>query len=68
MVCFSPEVRFCFTVRGKLTGFRLSWWKKDVPALKEDYTELRQSRVGRLARLRGQVEDLALPELVNSAP
>lgn len=51
-------------VRGKLIGFRLSWWKKDVPALKEAYSELKLTRVGRLARLRNQVEDLAGPVLV----
>ena len=52
--------------RGKLIGFRLSWWRKDVPALQEAYTELKQSRVGRLARLRGEVEDLALSGLVKA--
>ena len=52
--------------RGKLTGFRLSWWRKDIPALKEAYSELKQSRVGRLARLRGTVEAVAVavPKLV----
>lgn len=47
--------------RGKLTGFRLSWWRKDVPALKEAFTELKQAKVGRMSRLRGEVEELAVP-------
>jgi hypothetical protein len=57
------EMRRGGNARGKLTGFRLSWWRKDVPALKEAYSELQQAKVGRMARLRGQVEDLAVPEL-----
>ena len=58
------EMRRGGNVRGKLTGFRLSWWRKDVPALKEAFTELQQAKVGRLARLRGQVEAVTVPELV----
>ena len=58
------ELRRGGNVRGKLTGFRLSWWRKDVPGLKDAFSELQQAKVGRMARLRGQVEDLAVPVLV----
>jgi hypothetical protein len=44
------------TVRGLVTGFRVSWWRKDIPALKDAYSELKRSKVGRLARLSGKVE------------
>jgi len=44
------------TMRGLVTGFRVSWWRKDTPALQEAYQELKRSKVGRLQRLTGQVE------------
>jgi hypothetical protein len=47
------------TMRGLVTGFRVAWWKKDIPALKETYSELQRSKVGRLARLNGKVETLS---------
>ena len=43
-------------VRGLVTGFRVSWWRKDIPDLQAAYRELRRVKVGRMARLRGQVE------------
>jgi hypothetical protein len=42
--------------RGLVTGFRVSWWIKDNPALEETYKELQRSKVGRLPRLLGRVE------------
>ena len=60
------ELRRGGNVRGKLTGFRLSWWRKDVPGLKDAYSELNKAKVGRMARLRGQLEEvepIQLPEL-----
>ncbi len=46
-------------MRGAVTGFRVSWWKKDFPALQEAYKELKRPKVGRMARLRGTVEPIA---------
>jgi hypothetical protein len=44
------------SMRGLVTGFRVSWWRKDVPDLQAAYSELRRPKVGRSARLRGLVE------------
>ena len=49
-------VRLGGTKRGAVTSFRLSWWQKDVPALKEAFAEIKRAKVGRLARLSGKVE------------
>lgn len=46
--------------RGTLSGFLVSWWRKDVPELKEAFAELRRPKVGRLARLKGEVEQIKL--------
>jgi Initiator Replication protein len=45
------------SMRGVVTGFRVSWWRKDVADLKAAYTELKQPKVGRRARLEGRVEN-----------
>ena len=42
--------------RGLVVAFRVSWWRKDLPDLQAAYRELNRVRVGRMARLRGQVE------------
>jgi hypothetical protein len=44
------------TMRGLVTGFRVSWWRKDIPALQEAYKEINRSKVGRIERLTGKVE------------
>ena len=44
--------------RGLVTGFRVSWWRKDVPALQEAFKEISRSKVGRLARLNGKVAEV----------
>jgi hypothetical protein len=44
--------------RGLVTGFRVSWWRKDVPALQEAFKEIGRSKVGRLARLNGKVAEV----------
>jgi hypothetical protein len=46
-------------LRGKVTGFRVSWWRKNAEELKEAYKEIRQPKVGRIARLTGKVENMA---------
>jgi plasmid replication initiation protein len=43
-------------IRGNVTGFRVSWWRKNEDELKEAYQEINRSKVGRLARLRGTAE------------
>lgn len=58
------------TMRGLVTGFRVSWWRKDTPALEAAYRELKRSKVGRLQRLAGTVEastSLGLPPDVKAA-
>lgn len=47
-------------LRGLVTGFRVGWWRKDVPDLQAAYRELKRVKVGRMARLRGKVEN-AIP-------
>lgn len=42
----------------KVTGVRLYWWRKDIAGLREAYAELQRPRVGRRARLSGEVEDV----------
>ena len=53
----------------KVTGVRLSWWTKSLEEKKATLHELRFSRVGRRARLRGKVETLLpLPALPPPSP
>lgn len=44
------------SLRGNVTGFRVSWWRKEVGELQAAYEELKRAKVGRLARLRGETE------------
>jgi Initiator Replication protein len=48
-------------VRGSVTGFRVSWWRKNADELKEAFQEINRSKIGRLARLRTSAKDLPLP-------
>ncbi len=53
-------------VRGLVTGFRVSWWRKNEDQLKSAYSEIKRSKVGRIARLRGdetKIFKLTLPEV-----
>ena len=43
----------------KVIALRLSWWAKNLDEKKATLKELRISRVGRKARLRGTVETIA---------
>jgi hypothetical protein len=52
------------TMRGVITGFRVSWWRKGLPELHQAHAELSRSKVGRLARLAGTTEDPALAQAV----
>jgi hypothetical protein len=47
------------TKRGEVIGFRVSWWRKEAPALQEAFREIQRSKVGRLQRLTGKAEQLA---------
>ena len=44
--------------RGLVTGFRVSWWRKNEEELRQAYRELEQSKVGRIARLTGKAEEI----------
>lgn len=44
--------------RGLVTGFKVSWWRKNEDELRDAFAELQRSKVGRLPRLRKQVEEL----------
>jgi Initiator Replication protein len=48
-------------VRGSVTGFRVSWWRKNADELKEAFQEINRSKVGRLARLRTTANELPMP-------
>jgi len=45
----------------KVTGIRLSWWKKGADELSDAYAELQRPKVGRKARLGGTVEAVSTP-------
>jgi small-conductance mechanosensitive channel len=46
-------------LRGKVTGFKVAWWRKNAQQLQEAYKEIKQPKVGRIARLTGRVEQMA---------
>jgi plasmid replication initiation protein len=52
-------------VRGLVTGFRVSWYRKSVPELQTAFSEIKRSKVGRIARLRGELVtvQVSLPEI-----
>jgi Initiator Replication protein len=57
-------------IRGNVTGFRVSWWRKNPDELRDAYREINRSKVGRLARLRSNVEkpvEILLPPLPAAA-
>jgi len=43
-----------------VTGFKISWWRKDTPDQAVDQ-ELRQPRVGKMARLKQKAMGEAIP-------
>lgn len=45
-------------LRGKVTGFKVAWWRKNAQQLQEAYKEIKQPKVGRIARLTGKVEQM----------
>jgi hypothetical protein len=48
----------------------VSWWRKDIPALKDAYSELKRPKVGRIARLSGKAEkvEAALQSIETGRP
>lgn len=40
-------------MRSLITGFRVTWWKEDLPELRQAFAELQRSHVGHMARLAG---------------
>jgi len=42
----------------KVTGVQLAWWRKNEDELRAAFSEVQRHRVGRRARLSGNVEDL----------
>lgn len=53
-------------LRGTVTGFRVSWWRKNEDELKEAFQEINRSKVGRLARIRSNTkprEQIIFPPL-----
>lgn len=51
--------------RAPIEGVTLTWWRKSGEPYRETLRERQRSKLGRTARLRGQVEDLAPPEVEN---
>ncbi len=45
--------------RAPITGITLGWWKKDIETYRKTYAERQRSKLGRLARLKGAVEEVA---------
>lgn len=45
----------------KVTAVRVGWWRKDIDELKAAYAEVQRSRVGRKARVSGEVETMVEP-------
>lgn len=49
--------------RSPITGVTLAWWRKDGDEFRAAYAERSRSKLGRMARLRGQVEAVAIDPL-----
>ncbi len=53
----------------KVTHVRVYWWRKNVDGLKEAYAELQRPKVGRKARISGEIEEIIdLPSLFDVEP
>lgn len=44
--------------RGRMTGVRLAWWAKNPDEFREAQAEIKRPKVGRIARLKGTVEQI----------
>lgn len=48
----------------KVTHIRVGWWRKDINALKDAYAELQRPKVGRKARISGEIDQIVdIPSL-----
>lgn len=51
----------------KVTHVRVYWWRKDIEELKQAYAELQRPRVGRRARISGEIDQLVdIPSLLDT--
>lgn len=55
-------------LRGLVTGFRVSWWRKELPDLQAAYHELKRVKTGRLARLKGNFETAEALDYASASP
>ena len=49
--------------RAPITGVTLGWWKKGSDAYRATHAERQRSKLGRMARLRGKIEQTALTKI-----
>jgi len=54
--------------RAPITGVTLAWWRKEGDAFRTAYAELLRSKLGRMARLRGEVEAVSIGALDSDGP
>ena len=53
----------------KVTQIRVYWWRKDIDGLKEAYAELQRPKVGRKARISGEIDQIVdIPSLFDAEP
>ncbi|MCC5986016.1 MAG: replication initiation protein [Rhodobacteraceae bacterium] len=53
----------------KVTHIRVYWWRKDIGGLKDAYAELQRPKVGRKARIAGEIEQIVdMPSLFDVEP
>lgn len=51
----------------KVTQIRVYWWRKDIDGLRDAYAELQRPKVGRKARISGDVEQITdIPSLLDT--
>ena len=50
--------------RAPITGVTLGWWKKESDAYRATHAERQRSKLGRMARLKGELEAVAAVEMV----
>ena len=53
----------------KVTQIRVYWWRKDIDGLKEAYAELQRPKIGRKARISGEIDQIVdIPSLFDADP
>lgn len=53
----------------KVTQVRIYWWRKDIDGLKEAYAELQRPKIGRKARISGEIDQIVdIPSLFDADP